>query len=396
MTNGWQDVPLKEVAKPVSRPVPVEAGTTYRTLGVKWWGMGAYERESIDGSRTAAKTLSIVREGDLIINKIWVRHGSVAIAGKDVDGCAGSGEFPTFELDLNRIDPRWIHWQTKMKSFWEKCDDLSRGTSGKNRIKPELFLTINIPLPPLTEQRRIVAHIESLAARVNEAQRLREEADYESAVLLNTAVGKVFTELKAREVKPLKDLATKIGSGSTPKGGRAIYQQSGVPFIRSMNVRMRQFQWNDIAYIDPDIHESMSGTKVKPKDVLLNITGASIGRVACAPDDLAEANVNQHVTIIRPIETLDYRFLMYWLSQPAIQDFINDEQKGATRQGFTKAQIEQFKIPILPLDEQRRIVTYLDGLQAKVNALRELQSATGEELSALLPSVLDRAFKGEL
>ena len=72
------------------------SGTEYRTIGVKWWGMGVYERETIDGSRTAAKNLSIVREGDLIINKIWVRHGSVAIADKDVDGCAWLWRIPNF------------------------------------------------------------------------------------------------------------------------------------------------------------------------------------------------------------------------------------------------------------------------------------------------------------
>src|SRR5439155_23634475 len=135
---------------------------------------------------------------------------------------------------------------------------------------------------------------------------------------------------------------------------------------------------------------------VKPSDVLLNITGASIGRVACAPPNLIEANVNQHVAIIRPVEALNPRYLMYWLSQPAIQKFINEEQKGATRQGFTKAQIETFQIPLPSLAEQHRIVAYLDDLQAKVDSLKQVQAETSAELDALLPSILDKAFKGEL
>ena len=395
MADNWPEVYLKEIAKPVHRSVPVEAGTSYRTIGVKWWGMGAYERETIDGSRTSAKTLSIVRKGDLIINKIWVRHGSVAVATQDVDGCTGSGEFPTFELDLNRIEPRWIYWQTKMKSFWGKCDSLSRGTSGKNRIKPELFLTIKIPLPPLDEQRRIVARIEALAARISEAQCLRQEAVEEAKVLLELKIGEVFAHI-TDTTKPLSILASKIGSGSTPKGGRASYPTSGIPFIRSMNVRMRKFQWDDIVFIDTETHLSMIGTKVKPNDVLLNITGASIGRVACAPTNLPEANVNQHVAIIRPVKELEPRFLMYWLSQPSIQSFINNEQKGATRQGLTKSQIEKLEIPIPQLDEQQRIVDYLDGLHVQVDSICRLQAETQKELDALLPSIMDRAFKGEL
>jgi type I restriction enzyme S subunit len=159
---------------------------------------------------------------------------------------------------------------------------------------------------------------------------------------------------------------------------------------------MRNFRWDGIAFIDKTTHEIMRGTQVKPNDVLLNITGASIGRVACAPSDLAEANVNQHVAIIRPIEALNPRYLMYWLSQPSIQDFINDKQKGATKQGFTKAQIESFEVPLPPLPEQRRIVAYLDDLQKEVKTLKRLQSETAAELNALMPSILDKAFKGEL
>ena len=186
MSVSWVEVPLGHVAKSVVRTTEVVAGQPYRTIGVKWWGEGAYERETIDGSRTSARTLSVVREGDLIINKIWVRHGSTAIASPAVDGCAASNEFPTFALDETRVIPKWIHWQTKTRSFWAKCDALSRGTSGKNRIKPELFLTIKIPLPPLSEQRRIVARIEELAAKINEVQGLREKGAEEGDVLWGT------------------------------------------------------------------------------------------------------------------------------------------------------------------------------------------------------------------
>jgi len=159
---------------------------------------------------------------------------------------------------------------------------------------------------------------------------------------------------------------------------------------------MRRFQWEGMAFISEETHKIMSATHVRSRDVLLNITGASIGRVACAPDDLHEANVNQHVAIIRPTEELEDRYLMYWLSQPAIQEFINDEQKGATRQGFTKAQIQAFEIPMPSLPEQRRIVAELDALQAEADALKQVQVETAAELDALLPSILDKAFSGNL
>lgn len=87
---------------------------------------------------------------------------------------------------------------------------------------------------------------------------------------------------------------------------------------------------------------------------------------------------------------------MYWLSQPTVQETINSEQKGATRQGFTKAQISAFEVPIPPISEQRRIVAELDTLQSEVDALKHHQRDTAAELDALLPAILDRAFRREL
>jgi len=159
---------------------------------------------------------------------------------------------------------------------------------------------------------------------------------------------------------------------------------------------MRRFQWDGIAYIDETTHRTMHGTRVVPNDVLLNITGASIGRVACAPLDMTEGNVNQHVAIIRPVEELHPQYLMYWLSQPLVQRIILREGKGATRQAITRAQIMRLEIPLPSLVDQLRIVAHLDHLQAKVDSLKHLQAQTQLQLEALLPSVLDRAFRGEL
>ncbi len=395
MVNDWRTSRINEIAVPAERLEKPIAGKLYRQVGVRLWGEGAYERESIDGGNTRYAFFSRVEQDDIVVNKIWARNGSVAVVTKELAGCYVSTEFPIFAPIRDRLYPRWFHWLTKTRNFWNQCDEKSRGTSGKNRIRPEQFLQIEIPFPPLAEQQRIVARVDALARRVEEARGLRRAAVEEAEAVMNSAVGVAFSGIKA-EYRPLATLASKIGSGSTPKGGRASYPASGIPFIRSLNVRMRKFDWDGIAYIDATTHRAMSGTQVMPNDVLLNITGASIGRVACAPSDLTEANVNQHVTIIRPFEVLEPRYLMYWLSQPVIQDFINNKQKGATRQGFTKSQIEQFEVPMPPLADQRRIVTYLDGLQAKVDELRRLQAATQKELDALMPSILAKAFAGEL
>ena len=194
MRTDWAMVPLGEVVLPVQRsevPVP---GKSYRQIGVKLWGAGAYERESIDGSETKYKTLSRVEAGDIIVNKIWARNGSVAVVTDRLAGCYGSSEFPTFAPIREKLNPYWFHWITKTRDFWKQCDEKSHGTSGKNRIRPEKFLEIVIPVPPLSEQRRIVVRIEELAAKVEEAWGLRQQAAKETEVLIGTTISGIFSK----------------------------------------------------------------------------------------------------------------------------------------------------------------------------------------------------------
>src|SRR3989338_7958499 len=157
MSNFWAMMPLGAVADRVEGPETPLPGKVYRQIGVRLWGEGAYEREPIDGSQTRYKTLCRVQADDIVVNKIWARNGSVAVVPKVLAGFYGSNEFPSFAPIREKLEPRWVHWLTKTKGFWDQCDEKSRGTSGKNRIRPEKFLEVQIPLPPLPEQRRIVA-----------------------------------------------------------------------------------------------------------------------------------------------------------------------------------------------------------------------------------------------
>ena len=151
MSSRWPSAQLARIIEPVERPEVPVGGTCYRQIGVKLWGIGAYEREPIDGTETRYKTLSRVETNDIIVNKIWARNGSVAVVQESLAGAYVSGEFPTFTPIPNKLEPRWFHWITKTRFFWDQCDAKSRGTSGKNRIRPERFLEIEIPLPPLSE-----------------------------------------------------------------------------------------------------------------------------------------------------------------------------------------------------------------------------------------------------
>lgn len=154
----------------------------------------------------------------------------------------------------------------------------------------------------------------------------------------------------------LAQITNKIGSGSTPRGGREVYIKVGIPFLRSQNIWNDGLRMDDVACITAEEHERMSGTTVLGNDILLNITGASLGRCALVPSDFGEANVSQHVTIIRPTDPEVREYLHLCILSPYTQAMIWNRQVGMAREGLSKKVLEQFEIPLPPLAEQRRIV----------------------------------------
>lgn len=194
----------------------------------------------------------------------------------------------------------------------------------------------------------------------------------------------------------LSDVTTKVGSGATPLGGEVAYKPSGTPLIRSMNVVFFGFKRAGLAFIDGDQAAALGGAIVEAGDVLLNITGASIGRVTLAPSDMAGARVNQHVCIVRPGEAVDGRFLNAYLSSPKVQAMVWADNTGTTRQALTKQQILDFEVPVPPLAEQRRIADKLDAVLARVDAVNVRLARVAPLLKRFRQAVLAAATSGRL
>ena len=169
----------------------------------------------------------------------------------------------------------------------------------------------------------------------------------------------------------LGDVTLKVGSGITPKGGSRVYGLSGRAFVRSQNVGWGTLLLDDLAFIDDDTHDSFSSTELKTGDVLLNITGASIGRSAVADVRVEAGNVNQHVCIIRTLNSqLFPDFLNYFLLSENGQKQIDSFQAGGNRQGLNFGQIKSFKIAVSQnIDEQRAIAAALGDADALIAAL---------------------------
>ena len=156
---------------------------------------------------------------------------------------------------------------------------------------------ISVPIPKdMGTQRYILSHIDIITSEIDKARSILKKMRANASEILDAASNEVFCNLTTHSKIRLKYLTTAINSGSTPKN--ANYSSEGIPFIRSLNVLWNEFSKLNLVLIDPTTHEHMKRSQVQKGDVLLNITGASIGRACCAPDAYIPSNVNQHVCII--------------------------------------------------------------------------------------------------
>ena len=194
------------------------------------------------------------------------------------------------------------------------------------------------------------------------------------------------------EVTKLSYVTSRIGSGKTPSGGAATYASSGVPFIRSQNVHDQGLRLDDIVYIDEETDREMAWSRVRPLDVLINITGASIGRSCQVPAEFGRANVNQHVCVIRldkAVEASDW--VAWFMKSPSSKEQVKVSQTGAAREGLNFEQLAGFYLCMSPLNERKVITAFLGHETARINALIAEQQRLIEMLKEKCQALISQA-----
>jgi type I restriction enzyme S subunit len=395
MTNGWLEIPIGKVLKRADRFEKKDDLRTYHFAGTYSYARGIFAGTIKEGSTFGLDKIQRIKKDDFIYCKIMAWEGAFGIAPEKVDNCVMSGAFVAYEVDQTQIYPKFLDYYFKQEPVWKSIGSQSAGTNVRRRsLHPDHFEKATIPFPPLDEQRRIVERVEALAIRIAKAQSLREEIKEETELLLAAELKKLRYELLSSKFtkNKLGDI-TQVTAGGTPSRDNPSYWKGKIPWIRTGEL------------LDGDIYSSgehitedglkNSSAKLFPKETILIALygqGQTRGRTGRL---MIEATTNQACCAILPIpDLLEPRFTQYWLRSLYYE--MRETSHGGAQPNWNGAMIKNIEISIPPLDEQRCIVAYLDGVQARLASLRELQSATGEELSALLPSVLDRAFKGEL
>lgn len=252
-----------------------------------------------------------------------------------------------------------------------------------------------IPLPPLPIQKRIAEILDAADALKRKDQELLKKYDELAQAIFIDMFGDPVKNEKGWEVKKLKSITTKIGSGATPTGGKTAYKTTGISLIRSMNVYDFSFKWKDLAFIDNAQASKLNNVEVMSKDVLFNITGASVCRCSIVPDELLPARVNQHVAIIRAkTEFLNPIFLNHLLVSNSVKTNLLGVGSGggAVMEAITKDQLEQFEIVVPPIKLQ-------NNFEQKINNVfrqKDIDLKSIETTDNLFQTLIQKAFKGEL
>ncbi|MDB8920086.1 restriction endonuclease subunit S [Parabacteroides merdae] len=189
----------------------------------------------------------------------------------------------------------------------------------------------------------------------------------------------------------IEEICSKIGSGSTPRGSN--YSANGIPFFRSQNVYNDRLVYDDIKYISEEVHQKMKGTEVLANDLLLNITGGSLGRCAVVPADFNCGNVSQHVCIMRSVLVEPEYFHALVLSSYFAKSM---KITGSGREGLPKYNLEQMGFPLPPLTEQQRIVAEIEHWFALLYQIEQEKSGLQAIIKQTKNKILDLAIHGKL
>ena len=302
-------------------------------------------------SKSATK---IVPAGSIMVG-IRVGVGKVAINA--VPMCTSQDIVSITGIDTDQWNKEYISLALQYKAPILASQAQGATITG---ITSKTLKSITIPVLALSSQNVVVSQLRGIDRQIACAKKRLEFL----GILVKSRFAEMFgdpVDGKKWASITLDELCSKLGSGATPRGGKAAYKAEGVPLIRSMNVHNGHFEWKDLAHIDGNQAEKLKGVTLLKGDVLLNITGASVARSCLLPDELVGGRVNQHVSIVRVDQNRMLPiFLNAVLVSDSYQNHLLDGSKmaGATREAITKDDLKKMTVPLPPLALQQEFADF--------------------------------------
>lgn len=396
MKGSWPEVSLGELVRLERRPIKVIPNQQYQEIGIYCFGRGIFHKAPRTGFEVGAKDLFLLKHGDLILQVTFAWEGAVALVSVAEDGMYGSSRYPTFRVDENRCIPEFLLHYFKTSTGLQQLIRISPGSAGRNRVLsikriPEVL----IPLPKIAEQRQILSRVEALATKVNEATILRRQTTAEAAAIIKARLNLIISRLiDSHETSLLEQITNFIGDMNHEMPSAV---ETGIPFISPKDfISEGRIDFTTAKKISQSDFERLS-IKCRPRvgDILMARYG-TVGQARIVETDAAFL-ASYSIAVIRPDkEKIERRFLYWMVVSPSVQEQLLASVRGGVQADVGLKSIRQLRVPVPPLPVQNQIASELDQLQAALNSLQRLQEETTAELKAFMPSILDKAFRGEL
>lgn len=333
----------------------------------------------------------IAQIGDILLS-VRAPVGPTNIA--NIECCIGRG--------LGAIRPNSRNTLTNYLLYFFRNFELEISSKGKGSTFPAItkkeLEDINIPLPPLKEQKRIVAKLDILFAKIDCAIDLHQKNIDETNFFMASVLNDVFVELEEKyKVVKISDIAHIKGGKRLPKGEKLSEKQTQYPYIRVADfLNIGTVNLNTIQYITEDIYKQIKNYIITSNDLYISIAG-TIGKTGIIPKELDGANLTENAAkLVYKIEDISNKYIYFLTKSSKFEEQIGLATKTVAQPKLALTRLSEVKIPLPPLKTQQKVVLYLDEISQKMKKIKQIQKEKMQSLKELKASILDQAFKGKL
>lgn len=383
MAEPWPLVRLSDVLTLQRRWLQPEVERRYTEIGVRSYGRGIFHKAPVTGADLGTKRVLRIESGDLVLMNVFAWEGAVAVAGDAEDGTIGSHRYATYTADPQRCSMEFLNLYFKTEPGRDILRRVSPGSAGRNRtLNLAEFATQSVPLPPLDEQRRIVGRVGAIAAKVEEAQRLRQTLESELQSLL---ISYHLSRANGRVVQI--DAVLSLQEERVPVVNGASYPQVGLKSFGQGLFKKGSVTSVDTAY--------RTFNRLFDGAIVLSQVKGWEGAIASAGPELAGWFASPEYRTFRCIpaaaipEYLGPLFATEWFWR---QLSLATKGMGDRRERTRPEQFLTLPLPMPSLEDQKKGAVLFERLQR----VRAHAGASSQQTQHLLPTVLDRAFRGEL
>lgn len=373
---GWPIAVVGDLVSRIQDRVKIDPRTRYDTLGVRWYGKGAYLRPP---ALPKTKTLNQAHEGDFVFCRIDTQNGPFAIIPRELDGALVTNEFPLYKVDERKLLPEFLLLFFNSQSQLGIIDSRRDGRDGRARWKEADFESWEIPLPPLGDQGKIVEIMDSVTANFIAIQKEVAAAHNARSALLTQVLKNLPHQAVETTLKEVADWS----SGKTPKADNSSYYGGGIPWAVIGDVRGRYISQTARTLTQSGAKEAGGKKKLVPPGTVLITMYGTIGNTSITETEMA---TNQAICRGVPNESVTAEYLRLWVSSKK-SDLIGLGD-GKTQSNINKEIIENFPVKVPPREDQERVVEIMSVVEGQIEALEEELIQMQRSREVLLESLL--------